>query len=191
MDQIKTYNQGPKEEVSLKPEPTAPQKEFKVPEVKLSENIRKFDSKPRVYTENPYSYNSVSLKKDVDYTPTASEMLVNPLYNQVGKALGVDTIHDWNRYYDKVKKIVEWAQKETNYQESEKLVSWIYEQSQKATPLGAKKIDDLYIYTKLKTPEKTIKKVKAKVKPKVIVKKVYVKQKLTTEEMVNAIIKGQ
>jgi hypothetical protein len=182
MDKIQTYNQGPQEEVSLKPKPETPQVEYKVPEVKLSENIRKFDRKPRVYTQNPFSYNAVSLKKDTTYTPTAGEMIVNPLYNQTGRVLGIDTIHDWNRYYDKVQKIVEWAKTETGYTETDRLVRWIYDQSQKTDSLGAKRIDDLYIYSKLKTPEK--------IKPKVIVKKVYIKEKLSTEEMVKRIISG-
>lgn len=186
MDEIKPYNQGPQEELSLKSKLPAPPKEYKIPEVKLSDNIRKFDKRPKVYTQNPYSYNAVSLKKDSEYTPTASEMIVNPLYNQAGKALGVDTIHDWNRYYDKVQKIVDWAKEESGFTDSEKLVSWIYRQSQKVHSLGARRIDDLFIFSKLKTPEKKPK----KVEPKVIIKKVYVKEKLSTEEMVNRIING-
>ena len=138
-------------------------------------------------TGNPYSFNSVSLKKNDNLSLTASETIVDPLHNIVGKSLGVDTIHDWNKYYDKVQKIVNWAKEETGYTEKNKLVNWIYEQSSKANSLGAKKIDDVYIYSKLKLPSKAV----SKPKPKVIIKKVYVKQKLTTDEMIRRIIRGE
>lgn len=123
---------------------------YKVPKVKLSENIQAFDERPRVYTQNPYEYNSVSLRKDVEYTPTASEMIADPLYNKTAKALGVDTVHDWNLFYDKVAKIVDWAKQETNLTDINDLVNFIYQQSSIAPTMGGRKIDDLYMYFKLK-----------------------------------------
>ena len=152
------------------------QVEYKIEKVNLSENIQKFDKKPRVYTQNPFDYNSVSLKKDSSYTPTAEQMIVNPVYNQAAKALGVDTVHDWNRYYDKVASLVDWAKEQTGYTDAGKISEWIYAQLKKAPLMGGKKIDDLYIYSRLKTEEKP------KVRTKVVVKKVYVKQKMSNEE---------
>lgn len=156
-------------------------KQIKIPKVELSENIQAFDKKPRVYTKNPFDFNSVSLKKREEniVSRSAEAMITDPLYNTAGKVLGVDTIHDWNRYYDKVNAIVDWAKKETNL-EGEQLIQWIYEQSQKANRLGSNKIDDVYIYAKFYRPSK----------PEVVVKEVLVKEKLTTEEMVDRIIQG-
>ena len=173
--------------VSLKERPKKEVKNYEVDKVELSKNIQEFDKKPRVYTKDPYAYNEVSLKKDTEFSLTAQNMITDPLYNMVGKSLGVDTIHDWNRYYDKVQEIVEWAKKETGYKDKDLLVSWIYGQVGKTTSLGAKRIDDLYIYSKLKQPKREIK-FKPKVKTKVVVK--YVKEKLTTEDMVKRLIKG-
>lgn len=154
------------------------------PKVNLSDNIQKFDKKPRVYTENPFSYNSISLNKNRENpTPTASQMIVDPIYNQAAKALGVDTVHDWNRYYDKVAAIVEWAKKETGYKDPEKLASWIYSEVKKTPAMGTKKIDDLYIYSRLKKPTVVA-------KPKTIIKKVYVKEKLSQNDMVKRLIQG-
>jgi hypothetical protein len=68
------------------------------------------DDKPKVYTENPFSYNFVSLNKSkVDElpTPSATQIIANPLSNAVGKNLGVQNPHDWNEVYDKVHVITE------------------------------------------------------------------------------------
>lgn len=165
----------------LKDKPSV-QKEIKAPQVELSENIQKFDKKPRVYTQNPYDYNSISLKKTDDLTPSASEMVLNPVYNLAGKALGVDMAHDWNRYYDKVKILVDWAKKETGYSDANKISEWIYAQLKKAPSIGPRKIDDLYIYSRLKTDQKP------KVKTKIVVKKVYIKQKMSQDEMLKKLI---
>lgn len=131
--------------------------EYKVPKVRLSENIRNFDKKPRVFTENPYDYNSVALHKNKDNpTPSASEMIVNPIYNKAAKALGVDTVHDWNRYYDKVAKIVDWAVEETGIKDAGALAEWIYAQIKNVPAMGGKKIDDLYIYSRLNTTKNEV-----------------------------------
>lgn len=181
---VKPAEEAVKENIGLEKLRDKPTKqvEYKVEQVNLSENIQKFDKKPRVYTQNPYDYNSVSLKKESNYTPTAEQMIVNPVYNQAAKALGVDTVHDWNRYYDKVANLVDWAKSETGYTDANKISEWIYAQSKKAPLMGGKKIDDLYIYSRLKTEEKP------KVRTKVVVKKVYVKQKMTQDEMVKNLI---
>lgn len=170
---------------SLKDKPKT-QKVYEAEKIELSENIQKFDKKPRVYTQNPYDYNYIALrKKDENPTPSASEMIVNPIYHSAAKALGVDTIHDWNKYYDKVAKLVDWAKEKTGYTEAGKLSEWIYSQLNYAPAMGGKKIDDLYIYSRLQTKPK-----KEPVKTKTIVKKVYIKQKMTQDEMVNRLIRG-
>jgi len=141
------------------------------------------DKKPS--SNNSYSYNSISLaKKDVLPTPSASQMLTDPLYNRAAKALGVDTVHSWNNYSEKVAKLVDWAKKETGYTDNEKLVGWLYSQLKSAPSMGSKRIDDLYIFSRLKTPTK------ARTITKTVVKKVYVKQKMSQEDMVNRLIQG-
>lgn len=163
------------------------QVQYEAEKVVLSDNIQKFDKKPRVFTQNPYDYNSVSLHKNKDtYTPSAEQMIADPTYNLAGKALGVDTVHDWNRDYDKVAKIVDWAREQTGLTDSEKLSSWIYAQLRNAPAMGGKRIDDLYIYSRLKAPTKA----PVRTVTKTVIKKVYVKREMSQEDMVSRLIRG-
>lgn len=100
---------------------------------------------------NPYGYNSISLKRmnKVRVTPTAAAMIVSPLYNRVSKALGVDTVRDWDKYYDKVYRIVEWAKNKSGIQDETKLTKWIYDQVNHIPSVNGRAIDDLYIYSKM------------------------------------------
>ena len=128
------------------------EKHYETPKIEISKNIQKFDKKPRVFTENPYSYNSVSLKKfKVEATPnqSASELLTNPTYNTIGKFLGVDAIHDWNKYSDKVYAITEWAKAKTGTDKLDKLMGWIGKQAKLVPNMGAKEIDNLYLYARI------------------------------------------
>lgn len=171
-----------KEKLDIKPEAAPKEKELSVEKSTLSENIQRFDKKVRVYKGNPYSYNAVSLKKHVtNMTPT--QMVTDPLYNQVGKVLGTDTVHDWNKNYDKIHKVIEIAKEKSGIKDSDKLVSWIYSQVNKAPSLGKTRLDDVYIYLRLgQIP-------KEKSKTKVIVKKIvkYVERKPKQEESQNVI----
>jgi hypothetical protein len=123
-----------------------------VPKVELSENIRRFDKKVKVYTENPYSFNAVSLKKnqpDVPPVQSASQMISNPVYNTVGKFLGLDTTHEWNKYYDKVYTIAEWAKVKTGTDNINSVIKWINSQAKRLPNIGAKNIDNLYLFARL------------------------------------------
>lgn len=136
---------------ALKDKPKVKQPEIKAEKLELSKNIQKFD-RPRVYTENPYSYNYVSLKKEkpaVLPTATAEEMIVNPTYNTVGKFLGIDTVHDWNRYYDKVFVITEWAKKKSGFDDMGRLMKWISDKARTVPSIGEKNIDNLYLFARL------------------------------------------
>lgn len=136
---------------SLRDKPKEKPVEYKVEKKELSKNIQKFDKKPRVYTENPYSYNAVSLKKRPDVTPTqsAEELLTDPTYNTMGKVLGVDTVHDWNRYYNKIYAITEWAKLKSGETEVGKIIKWVTDQSRRIPNMGAKEIDSLYLHARL------------------------------------------
>ena len=167
-----------KDEVSLNSEPEIKQKDYKVPMVELSENIRKFDKKPRVYTENPYSFNAV-VRRQVEnkvVSPTATQMITDPLYNEVGKSLGVDTLHEWGLNYDKVQDIVALARERTGITDSKKLSAWIYQLMSTAPSLGGKRINDVHVYLKMGG--------KPKVETKTVIKKVikYVKPKETADQ---------
>lgn len=124
------------------------EKTYEAEKVNLSKNIRAFDNKPRVYTENPYSYNYVSLKKEYRITPSASQMVSNPLYNSVGKVLGLDTNKEWNQYYDKVFVVTEWAKKKVG-DDIRKIIKFISEKSKTIPSMGARRIDDIYIHAGL------------------------------------------
>lgn len=137
---------------SLKDKPKVKQPEIKAEKLELSKNIQKFD-KPRVYIEDPYSYNAVSLKKypvRAVAIASAEQMITNPTYNTIGKFLGVDTVHDWNQYYDKVFTITEWAKKKSGGDDMNKLMKWLSNKS-KTTPNigGGKTIDSLYLFARL------------------------------------------
>jgi len=141
--------------LSLEPEKEVKPKSYKIENVKLPENIQKFDKKVKVYTENPYSWNSVvkekSKKDEVNASPTqtAEEMILNPTYNSIGKFLGIDTIHDWNKYYDKVYTIVEWAKQEVG-DDTHKIMRWLSDKARTLPDVGNKTIDNLHIFAYMK-----------------------------------------
>lgn len=154
VERIKTVNtvENIKKLVNIEPKKEKKTKEYEIPKVEISKNIQRFDKKPRVYTENPYSYNAISLKKDKpDAIPdkSASELLVDPVYNTIGKFLGVDAIHDWNRYSDKVYAITEWAKAKTGKEDIGDLMNWIGKQAKLVPNMGAKEIDNLYLYARM------------------------------------------
>lgn len=121
-------------------------KHYEVERKEVSKNIQRFDKRPRVYTENPYSYNYVSLHKVQKITPSAESMVAQPLYNSVGKVLGLDTAKEWNQYYDKVYAIAEWAKKKVGEADINKIIRFIADKSRTVPSMGARRIDDLYIH---------------------------------------------
>lgn len=135
---------------SLKDKPKV-KKEYEVEHKEVSKNIQAFDKRPKVYTENPFSYNSVSLKKKTSSIPNvgAEEMITNPTYNTIGKFLGVDTIHNWNKEYNKVYAIAEWAKVKSGVQETGKLIDWIGKQVKKVPNVGNTNLDNLYLFARL------------------------------------------
>ena len=107
------------------------------------------NEKPVVYTEDPFSYNYIALKKsNIDElpTPSASEVIVNPLYNAVGKSLGIDRPHDWNKLYDKVFTISEWAKERSGLSDPAEIIKWINDKLNYIPSMGNKKINDLYTH---------------------------------------------
>jgi hypothetical protein len=125
-----------------------------ITKVELSDNLKRFDEKVKVFKENPYSFNKVAEKDrsdEVPSTPTAFQMITNDTYNTVGKFLGVDTLHEWNKDYDKVYEIVGWAKKKSGAKDLELLIQWLADQANAAPSLSSnhRKIDQLYLYSKL------------------------------------------
>lgn len=185
-----------KEVLDLKPESSEKPKDFKAPKVELSENITRFDDRvKKVHTKNPYDYNTVSLNKDqrAVTTPTASAMITNPEYNTVGKFLGVDTLHEWNKDYDKVYEIVKWAKAKSGAEDTTQLVQWLNGALQFVPSLSTnhKKIDQLFLYSKMQASNiQTQPKVVTRTVVKKVIKKVYVKPKETTEQFVNKFMEG-
>lgn len=161
------------------------------PKVELSENIQKFDARPRVRTDDPWSFSGAKKKQEapISSIQTASQMIANPLYNEVGKVLGVDTINDWGLMYDKVHEVVELAKAKSGIKDNKELTAWLYKQLNYAPSLGSKKINDVLTY--LKMGGKPQGQSKPKVITKTVIKKVYVKPKQTTEQFVSNWMKGQ
>jgi len=143
------------EKLSLKSEQKKEQKEYEAVKVDLPESIKEFDKKVKVYTKNPYDYNEISLKKEkvpVPLNKTASELIVDPVYNTIGKFLGVDTAHDWSKYYDKVYTIVEWA-KLKNGDNVKEIMKWLDNKAKTLPSVGSKTLDNLYIFARMKLNE--------------------------------------
>ncbi len=184
MDLIEKKVEAPKKEIqSLKAKPVREAKPIKLEEVKLSDNIQSFDQKKR--NPSPYDFNSISLKKN-NTVKSMSQVVTNPLYNESARVLGVTNSHDWERDYDKVQYIVDWAKQRTKLEDNQKLVSWIYDQANKSPSVSNRRLDDLYIYAKMGgrgfTPV---------TKTRVVEKIVRVKSKTeTTEQSVDRFLKG-
>lgn len=110
------------------------------------------DKKPIVYTEDPFSYNYISLTKsklDEMPTPAASDVIVNPLYNAVGKSLGITNPHQWNQVYDKVHLITEWAKERSGTADPAELLKWISDKGRTVPSMGNSKINDIYAHIRL------------------------------------------
>lgn len=172
---LKTVSPEPstQERVSLKsPEPKK-QKEIKLDRVELSDNIRAFDKKPRVYTSNPYSRDQVlkGMKTQVSLTPTAEQAVLNPLYNRVGHILGVDMAREWNMSYDKVVEIVSLARNISKIEDDAKLAEWIFNRTRESSSMYGKRITDVLVNLKMNVNKETHSVVSEK--PKVIYKTVY------------------
>ncbi len=91
--------------------------------------------KPKVYTEDPFSYNFIALKKsEVNDKPTPAEqdVIANPTYNAIGKALGIKYQTNWGQNYEKVFAITEWAKERTGYTDTNMLIEWIKKSSKYA-----------------------------------------------------------
>lgn len=165
----KAYISSVPEKLSLADKPIK-QKEYVAEKVELSENIRNFDKKIKVHTQDPYNYNSVSLQKREIPTKTLMEVVTSPLYGRAANVLGVGDAHDWNRNYDKVQFIVDWAKQKTKIEDTQKLISWIYSQVVKVPSVTSRRLDDLYTFAKMGgrsfVPTKVVKVVEKIVRPK-------------------------
>lgn len=134
--------------VSLKAKPKAEVKKITLETVELSKGIQKFDnlSRKKVYSENPYSHQAV--RRSIQ-TQTASTAVTNPIYNYIGKYLGIDTRHDWDRYYDKIVSIADWAKRKSGESDLPKVISWLGKRSKSIPSVGGNTLTDLYLFSKL------------------------------------------
>jgi len=148
----------PHEEVSIKSKVPNKPTEYEAVSLELPKNIQAFDKKVKAY--NPYDYNVVALKKKavrpelfIPPTQTADQMITNTTLNAIGKFLGVDTLHDWERDYEKVYTIVEWAKLKTG-DNVNKIMKWLGQQTRTLPSVGTKTLDNLYIFAKMKLEKK-------------------------------------
>jgi len=105
------------------------------------------DKNPTVHIEDPFSYNYIALKKtqvDEKQLPGVNDVIVDPLSNAIGHELGIDNPHKWNKLYQKVFVITEWAKERSGLTDPGEIIKWINEKSQGMATLGAKKINSLY-----------------------------------------------
>jgi hypothetical protein len=166
----RTYVPEGPTKVSLEARAVKKQPEYKAEKVELSDNIRKFDSKPRTVNKEEVEV----LSQRLGTTMTATEMIYDATYNKAGKLLGVDSIADWSKNYDKVYRIVETAKEKLGTDDVDKILPWLYKMMNASPSITNRKIDDLNTFLSLSSEEK-----KEHKKPKTIVKTVvkYVRSK--------------
>jgi hypothetical protein len=105
-----------------------------------------------VYTEDPFAYNYVALNKSkVDSLPVPPMEVVKSdlLYYRVGKSLGIEDPHDWNKLYQQVFTIAEWAKERVGTSDPERIVDWIGKASKYTPDMGSKKIKDIYNHIRM------------------------------------------
>lgn len=110
------------------------------------------ENKPTVYTEDPFSYNYVSLKQtkvDELPLPSTTEVIANPVSHAIGKAFGIENPHDWNKYYQKVFTITEWAKERSGLTEPAEILKWIEDKVKSIPNFGSRKINDLYLHIRM------------------------------------------
>jgi len=104
---------------------------------------------------NPFNFNTISLKKNippVQLTPEAKTVAEEN--KSAGWFLGVRTDKDWNKYHDKVNKIVSWAASKAGTTDKNKVLD-VLEDNLKNTPeLSDKRVTDYYIASELDSPKK-------------------------------------
>ena len=142
------------ERVSLAPPTQKKRQEYVAERADLADSIKKFDEKASKYKhQGPYDYNVVSLrdKNELPTSMTPYEMLTNPLYNTVGKFLGVDTLHEWGKQYNKLDKILSWAVKKTGTKNVNRIIDFLNGASNFAPTFGAdhQRIDQVHLMAKL------------------------------------------
>lgn len=101
---------------------------------------------------NPYDWNYIVKKnkeKKVEITPTASQVVMDTTCNLVGKFLGIESKPDWNKYYDKVYEIVEWAKERIGSEDVNNLISILKEKLNASPSISDRRINDLYVAIKL------------------------------------------
>lgn len=102
---------------------------------------------PKVYTENPFSYNYVAKQQskvnDLS-VPGRDDVVANSDYSLVGKMMGLKTAEDWNKNYDKIFTIAEWAKERSGLKDPNEIVQWIQNMKKYNIPLGSTKMEIIY-----------------------------------------------
>lgn len=143
-------SEAPKREsVSYEGRMPAEPKQYTAEKKEVSDNIKEFDARPRKVVS--YDYNTIALNRPRPVNLTADQMLTDPLYNTIGKFLGVDTHHEWGKYYDKVEDLVDWAQDRTGKKDVESIMDFLNGALNAAPSFGMhhKRIDQLHLYAKM------------------------------------------
>lgn len=151
--EVKSEESKP-ESLSLKSKEPKPQPEYtaedvtgKITESKSFEKYDKIVLKSKSEVEETKTVNNVGPK-----TPTLYSIILNPVYNTVGKFLGIESISDWRENHQKVMTITDWASEKSKSKDMAGLVTWLDNELNKAPSFGMnhKRIDQLYMWIKLK-----------------------------------------
>lgn len=99
----------------------------------------------KYYLQNPYDYNSVSLKiRQNKRVPTASELVMDPGFVVIGHFLGIWTKADFSEYYDKIYEIIEWAKEKANSDNLNDITEVLKNRINSTPEMCDRRINDLY-----------------------------------------------
>lgn len=81
--------------------------------------------------------------------PDAQSMILDPTYNFIGKWLGIDMKSDWNKNYQKIYLITEYAKEKSKSNDLNKIVNVLKGMLNNAPQIAERRIDDLVCEVKL------------------------------------------
>jgi hypothetical protein len=105
----------------------------------------------KLYVNNPYDFNTVSLKKNakVEYTPTQEAVVSDHLSNFVGKYFGINSPASWQKYYDVVNEVVVWAKAKAKSSEIPEVMQVVRNLLEKTPTLNENRILDFRLQMNL------------------------------------------
>lgn len=105
----------------------------------------------KLLDHNPYDYNAIALRRKLKSVPNAtySQTVANPLYNTIGKYLGIFSPSDWENHYDKVVYIADYARNKVKSHDIFKVMEEVRNIANSAPDFNGKNITNIYLAVEL------------------------------------------